>query len=533
MDSSITTAVKKNLGISEIENILTRAVYQVLNKNNPHSDVYNNLERTHNIQPDPRNQLRLIAERHCKRVERMYDKKLHERREMDRIHTDNKIKQIREEYEDELKEYKKRLEKEKNILEQTVRDRERDLQQRSDIRLMAKENDFEIRWKFLENRGTELNLLKEQLEIASEGFKKKMKAELESIRIEWEKLSAMKSDLEGTSSPISNVQIPIFKERIIELEKHCEDLKNQLSSKEAEGFILKQKLEMKGEHGNHTADIERLIMENRELKKEIQKYTKLYEGVEVDLKKNIVQSKLTTEALQFKVNEQKMIIGLLNEKVKSLSLEKHSHNRSFIASPLQTGKKNRRHRHVNSSFDSDISEFSVGGTADSNEIEKIKKRIQNLDNIAKELDMSVEHYTLKRVGIVGSHESLLVSHDGYDDYCRQSSSQTSPEKARFPTAKQPVVEKEVKEEKIKIDEPKKNVTPPPVNTQEDDYYSGIDPVMAQYMRLVGEKRNEDEAKNTIEKESRQHNSLEPEEVRQADEVVGLEYNNDLDNDIDW
>ncbi|KAJ1365788.1 hypothetical protein KIN20_026225 [Parelaphostrongylus tenuis] len=410
----------------DVENILTKAVYRALNVNNHFAHVLGqhapvNVDKNL-TSADPHHQLRLVAEKLCARVERRYEKRLLQQREQDRADIDRKLADIRAEYSEQMEMRRRDLERKRVRLEEQFAQKDRALRHKLELELSEKESALEITRKSLETRLTELTLSKEHLDRVKVEFQAKFAADVELLNREWERVSGRKEELRAFyRQEFENEQQELL-ERSIELEKENVNLKKKVVDYETELSKMRSQLAILG---NLQEDLKianerirkevaenyrlsrcnyeagRLREENAHLKEDIEQLRSLTAVVNVGSPVKDVR-KSSEELQSTKINELKMIIKMMGDKVNSLTSERDylrdvlrfSHKDIYrIASRVRKTDANRSssnkisHQNFrNSTEDSSVSSTLSGCGSD---LQKIRKRFSVLDELAKTLDTTV------------------------------------------------------------------------------------------------------------------------------------------------
>uniref|UniRef100_A0A1I7WWD8 DUF5741 domain-containing protein n=1 Tax=Heterorhabditis bacteriophora TaxID=37862 RepID=A0A1I7WWD8_HETBA len=206
-------------------------------------------------------------------------------------------------------------------------------------------------------------------------------------------------------------------------------------------------------------DYDYLANQNAKLSEELSKLkTECSRSRAVEIQERDIERKITEESYQLKIKELKMVVAMMvriNNKIKSLSSERNFLRdelralRKEVLKDASRGRKrdalfkidskeigSRRRRAVstlNELSDVETSEeasvtsstFSDGNV----EIKKIKERIRNLDEIARDLDATVEHFTSCRSN--NQERSLPTLQESFRDTTLESDKNESIKKADF------------------------------------------------------------------------------------------------------
>ncbi|EGT33149.1 hypothetical protein CAEBREN_09559 [Caenorhabditis brenneri] len=460
----------------DMENILTRSLYRVLNNTtqvppqvavkNQNVDKMNFQDRktaiavarpnNHQIgnasSVDMDMQMRLLAQEICSRVERKYERKLDDTRERDRRDTERRLVSIRSEYEAKYQLQLGKLEKEKNRLMDQIAERERTLEHRMEMRSAEREHDLAAKQRIVENRAIELTLNKENFEKMREEWQRKMEGELEEMRLERERIevATSKTTDRRRSEMAVEAEVNMWKKRTEELEHDANITRKRIGEMMEENFHLKDQIvsidqvkreldvamtalnETRAELATskvelrRTGDYDQLKGENEQLKIEIERFR---------LKSNQrIQSAVEETISEYSAKEAKwkriaglsqQRIAVLTEKIKDLEIERDV-LRQEVKNRQNTLGKSQHHVHSNGQkktysktmFRSISPSESTSSLSEGEmEILNIRQRIQNLDEIAKELDASVEQFST-----AGATRKVFNKNDSnvelYDDFCR-------------------------------------------------------------------------------------------------------------------
>ncbi|KAK6734476.1 hypothetical protein RB195_017955 [Necator americanus] len=454
----------KRIPTWDVETILTRAVYRALN---------NNCQFTHVLDNSPINvdksvpstdaqlQLRLVAEKLCKRVERRYEKKLLQQRERDRAETDRKLNDIRNEYSEQVEVRRRDLERERIRLEDEFVEKERSLRQKIELQLAEKESALEITRKSLETRLAELTITKEHLDRIKSDFQAKYASDIDTLNREWERLSGKKSELRAVFQREFEVELHQLKEELLKLEEENTTLKKKISDSGTELFEMRSKLsklavlekdlqianerlrkEMEENHqlSRYKYESERLREENALMKEEIEQLRAFF----LEPKTMNSLSKPSVEVYQLKITELKTVIRMMSEKITSLSSE-----RDYLREMLRCARKDvfrdtvnrgkEQHnggvftsvrsrkllRDTDSSEDTSVSSSALSECA--SDLRLIQERFSTLENLAKTLDTTVNcvaaAHSLTHDQLGGS--PILSLSENYDDFCRSLKNTTN------------------------------------------------------------------------------------------------------------
>ncbi|CAB3406402.1 unnamed protein product [Caenorhabditis bovis] len=460
-----------------MENLLTRSLYKVLNNNptvvrpqnadnvdkirlpNFHTTVAIARPNNHRIgalpSTDMEMQLKLLAQEICSKVERRYEKKLEEAREKDRKDTERRLLAIKAEYDAKVKVQLSKVEREKNHALDQLAERERTLEHRLEMRISEKEHDVETRRRTIENRMAELMLNKENFEKVKEEWNRKLEAEMEEIRLEKEKLAmnAVQVSARQSSDIVHEHELRMWKKRTKDLENDANETRRKIAELMAENFRLldenssvehiKTEIELTARNLNETrqelaaarleirrtADYDRLKAENEQLRKEIEELRiQNSQRIQAAVAEKCDEFEESEQKHRKMLNSAKSRIALLTEKCREFEME-----RDMLKQELKTMQKmvsrggflnSTTKSRTNNNYKrcrrqkSTVSESSTSSLSEGEmEILHIRQRIQNLDEIAKELDASVEHFSFS------SNRKEPIDYDDskvelYDDFCR-------------------------------------------------------------------------------------------------------------------
>ncbi|KHJ97633.1 hypothetical protein OESDEN_02387 [Oesophagostomum dentatum] len=451
-----------------MESILTRAVYRALS---------NNVQIPQALDHSPANvdkwlptsdaqlQLKLIAEKLCKRVERRYEKKLQQQRERDRIETARRLSDIKTEYTEQLDVKRRELERERLRLVDEFAERERVLRHKIELQLAEKESALEISRKSLETRLAELTLNKEHLDRIKTEFHAKFASDVEKLNQEWERLGAKREELKALFKVELEEEQLQLKEKIAELEKENATLKKKISENGTEVYELRSRMarvntleedlqfaserlrkqvEENHQLSRYKYEAERLREENSFLKQELEQMRSVNRATAVPNTSNEVAKAQEIDVYQMKIREMKTVLRMMNDKITSLTSE-----RDYLRDMLRAVRKDVFREAVVRSGehhagkpgvsvrtrkllrDTDSSEgTSVSSSAlseCSSEFRNIKERFATLENLAKTLDTTIDCVTAARSMTqdqFGSSPALSIS-ENYDDFCRSMKTSTS------------------------------------------------------------------------------------------------------------
>ncbi|KAL6734124.1 hypothetical protein Aduo_004697 [Ancylostoma duodenale] len=461
-------AEAKRIPTWDVETILTRAVYRALNNNTQFAQALDhppvNVDKAcvYNFScistTDAQLQLRLVAEKLCKRVERRYEKRLLHQRERDRAETDRKLNDIRNEYSEQMEVRRRDLERERIRLEDEFSEKERNLRHKIEMHLAEKENVLEITRKSLETRLTELTLSKEHLDRAKAEFHAKFTSDVEMLNREWERLSGKKEELRSVFKQEFEAEQQQLKEKSLELEKENIALKKKISESGTELFELRSKLSRvaaveedlqianerlrKETEENHRLsrlkyEIERLREENAFLKEEIEQLKSISREPKAASSLKDSSKFPGEEVYQVKIRELKTIIKLMNDKITSVSSE-----RDYLRDMLRAARKDvfretvakkKEHpvgkpsttyssrkflRNTDSSEDTSVSSSSLSERG--SDLRNIQERFAALENLAKTLDTTIDCVAAARSMAHDEYANspVLSTSENYGDFCR-------------------------------------------------------------------------------------------------------------------
>uniref|UniRef100_A0A0K0D193 Coiled-coil domain-containing protein 176 n=1 Tax=Angiostrongylus cantonensis TaxID=6313 RepID=A0A0K0D193_ANGCA len=403
---------------------------------------------------DPHHQLRLVAEKLCARVERRYEKRLLQQREQDRADIDLKLADIRAEYSEQMEMRRRDLEREKARLEEQFAQKDRALRHKLELELSEKESALEITRKSLETRLTELTLSKEHLDRVKAEFHAKFAADTEMLNREWERVSARKEELRAFYRQEFQEEQQKLLERTAQLEKENGNLRRKIADREAEMNQMRSQLailenlqedlkvanerirkEVADNYRLSRCNYEagRLREENTYLKEELEQLKSLTSVANVTNSLKDAR-KSSDELYSTKMNELKMIIKMMGDKINSLTSERDylrdvlrfSHKDVYkVVARLKKGDAIRRTRmykisHQNRESTEDTSVSSTLSSCGS-DLQKIRKRFSILDELAKTLETTVDCVNAANT----FHDQFFTSSTPYDsknyeEFCRTS-----------------------------------------------------------------------------------------------------------------
>ncbi|EYC30694.1 hypothetical protein Y032_0004g1718 [Ancylostoma ceylanicum] len=454
-------AEAKRIPTWDVETILTRAVYRALNNNSQFTQALDhppvNVDKCLST-TDAQLQLRLVAEKLCKRVERRYEKRLLQQRERDRAETDRKLNDIRNEYSEQMEVRRRDLERERVRLEDEFSEKERNLRHKIELHLAEKENVLEITRKTLETRLTELTLSKEHLDRAKAEFHAKFTSDVEMLNREWERLSGKKEELRAVFQQEFEAEQRQLKGRLFELEKENMDLKKKISESGAELFESRSKLskfaaveedlqianerlrkEMEENHrlSRLKYEMERLREENAFLKEEIEQLKSISREPKASSSQKDSLKFPGEEVYQVKIRELKTVIKLMNDKIASVSSE-----RDYLRDMLRAARKDvfretaaKRKEYASGKAITSFSSHKILRNTDSSEetsmsssslsergadLRNIQERFATLENLARTLDTTIDCVAVARSMTHDEYATspALSTSENYDEFCR-------------------------------------------------------------------------------------------------------------------
>uniref|UniRef100_A0A8R1DEB8 Uncharacterized protein n=1 Tax=Caenorhabditis japonica TaxID=281687 RepID=A0A8R1DEB8_CAEJA len=461
----------------DMENILTRSLYRVLNNTTqipPHIAKNQNVDklafpekRTTIAVARPNNhqignasaldmdvQMRLLAQEICGRVERKYERKLDEARDRDRRETDKRLNSIRVEYEAKYQLQLGKLEKEKIRLMDAVAERERTLEHRMEMRNAEKEHDLSAKQRTLENRALELTLSKENFEKVRDDWQRKMDGEIEEMRLERERIevSTAKTTERKRSELSVEAEAKMWKKRSEELEQDADVTRKRIGEMMEENFRLKDQAGTVGQvkreldvtmnslnetrdelaasrvEIRRTGDYDRVKDENDELRIEIERLRhRNSQRVEAAVNETIAEYSAKEAKWKRIAGLSQQRIAILSEKLKEIEMERDVLRQEMKTMQKMIGRRGGKSNKTNktnlirsiSPLGRSTSSSSSSSSLSDGEMEilNIRQRIQNLDDIAKELDASVDHF-----GAAANRRIFFPSNESnvemYDDFCR-------------------------------------------------------------------------------------------------------------------
>ncbi|CAJ0608649.1 unnamed protein product [Cylicocyclus nassatus] len=448
---------RKRIPTWDVESILTRAVYRALSSNGQFSQALDhppiNVDKCLTT-TDAQLQLKLVAEKLCKRVERRYEKKLLQQRERDRAEIARKLSEIRNEYAEQVDVKRRDLDRERVRLEESYVEKERNLRHKLEMQLAEKESALEITRKSLENRLAELNMNKEHLDRIKAEFHTKFASDVEKLNEEWERLSAKREELRVVFKEEFEEEQHHMKEKLVELENENIVLRKRLSENGTDLFEMRsklskmatleedlqfanEKLRREAEENHRLSrskfEAERLKEENIFLKEEIERLTTATRQQSASVPAQS-SSKPSDDLQQSKIRELKTIIRMMNDRITSLTSE-----RDYLREMLRDAKRQfsretvglkqigleritlrsrRLLRDTDSSEDTSMSSSAVSECA--SDLRTIKERFATLENMAKTLDTTIDCVAAARSM---THDPLVSSpepnvSENYDDFCR-------------------------------------------------------------------------------------------------------------------
>uniref|UniRef100_A0A1I7TZC3 IF rod domain-containing protein n=1 Tax=Caenorhabditis tropicalis TaxID=1561998 RepID=A0A1I7TZC3_9PELO len=457
-----------------MENILTRSLYRVLNNTTqvpPHVSSKsqsvdkmgfpdrkttiavarpNNHQIGNSSSVNMDLQMRLLAQEICGRVERKYEKKLDEAREWDRRDTERRLSSIRSEYEAKYHLQLGKLEKEKIRLLDQISERERTLEHRMEMRSAEREHDLAAKQRIVENRAIELTLNKENFDRNREEWLKKVEADQEEMRLERERIEiASSKTIDRRRSEIAiEAEVNMWKKRTNELEQDANETRKRIGEMMEENFHLKDQIgsvdQMNRElqvtmsllndtrdelakskvEIRRTGDYDQIKEENEQLKIEIERIRlKNTQRVQSAIEETVSEYSAKEAKWKRIANLSQQRIAVLTEKIKDLEVE-----RDVLRQEVKNSRKAKGSYKLNDKpqkkIQSNVFLRSISPTESTSslsegemEILNIRQRIQNLDEIAKELDASVAQFatTGTKRRIFDKNESNV---ELYDDFCR-------------------------------------------------------------------------------------------------------------------
>ncbi|KAF1757673.1 hypothetical protein GCK72_014129 [Caenorhabditis remanei] len=461
----------------DMENILTRSLYRVLNSTtqvpthvaskNQNVDKMNFSSRPQPIAvARPNNhqignsssvdidmQMKLLAQEICGRVERKYERKLDEVRERDRKDTERRLASIRSEFEAKYQLQLGKLEKEKNRLLDQISERERTLEHRMEMRSAEREHDLAAKQRTVENRAIELTLNKENFEKTKEEWQKRMEEDLEEMRLERERIevAASKTTDRRRSEMAVEAEVSMWKKRTAELEHDANETRKRLGDLMEDNFRLKdqtgaisqvkreldvtmtalnesrEELAASKVEIRRTGDYDQMKEENDQLKIEIERIRlKTTQRVQSAVEETIAEYSAKEAKWKRIAGLSQQRIAVLTEKLKDLEIERDVLRQEIKTMQKMVGRGSSQKLQVQNltkhqskiMFRSVSPSESTSSLSDGElEILNIRQRIQNLDDIAKELDASVEHFSTSGISqkVFDKNESNV---ELYDDFCR-------------------------------------------------------------------------------------------------------------------
>ncbi|CAA92639.2 Cilia- and flagella-associated protein 157 [Caenorhabditis elegans] len=460
----------------DMENILTRSLYRVLNSSTqvpPHivtksqnvdkmsfpdrkSTIAVARPNNHQIgnasSVDMDMQMRLLAQEICGRVERKYERKLEDVRERDRRDTERRLISIRSEYESKYQLQLGKLEKEKNRLLDQIAERERTLEHRMEMRSAEREHDLVAKQRTVENRAIELTLNKENFEKCRDEWQRKMELEMEELRLERERIevASLKSTDKRRSDMAIEAEISMWKKRTAELEHDANETRKRVGEMMEDNFRLKNQISSVGQiqkeldvtmtslnetreelavsrvEVRRTGDYDQLKEENDQLRIEIELLRqKTSQKVKIAVEETIAEYSAKEAKWKRIAGLSQQRIAVLSEKLKDSEIERDVLRQEMKTMQKMVGRSSagrQGHNQKNTESRKIIRSISPSGSTSSLsdgelEILNIRQRIQNLDDIAKELDASVEHFSTG-----GASRKLFDKNETnvelYDDFCR-------------------------------------------------------------------------------------------------------------------
>ncbi|CAI2351696.1 unnamed protein product [Caenorhabditis sp. 36 PRJEB53466] len=443
----------------DMENILTRSLYRVLNNTN---QVPAHIAKTQNVDkmgaPERRTtiavarpnnhqignansvdmdtQMRLLAQEICGRVERKYERKLEESRDRDRRDTERRLIAIRAEYDAKYELQLKKLEKEKARMEDHMAERERTLEHRMEMRSAEKEHDLAAKQRMVENRAIELTLNKENFEKMRDDFQRRVEGEMEELRLERERIevTTTKTTERRRTDLAVEAEAKMWKKRTEELEHDANETRKKIGEMMEENFRLRDQI---GSAGQLRKELDVTMTSLKETREELAASKEENDQLRMEIERlrlqisQRIKSAVDETIAEYSAKEAKwkrlaglsqQRIAVLTEKFKDIEME-----RDVLRQELKTvqkmvgrGSVHRQHQKKPSKvmFRSVSPSESNSSLSDGEmEILNIRQRIQNLDEIAKELDASVEHISMT----TGSRKAFDRNESNvelYDDFCR-------------------------------------------------------------------------------------------------------------------
>lgn len=473
-------AQNRNGQYFDMETLLTRALYKVLKKPID-SDAANSTEKSVEqyctytlpvvkpVRDVPNNnshiQMRLLAQQICNRVEKKFEKRLHDARSKDLVDIEKRLKAIREEYQEKCRIQENKLEKEKERLLDRVSDHERAVEHRLAMRWEEKEADIEARKRILDNRTTEMKLNLENFEKIKKEWERKVTIDEEAMKLEKERISIQK--MEFYSEKSKNVQLDgetrMWMNRCQTLEEELKELRLKYQAVLSQQFSLTDKIASLDGLKNELEMTTNRLAEERKNSERFKKKLREMENYERLKEEN---DRLRDEVMRNRaaVGERDILLRELNE-MKKLALSKQ-----------------RSKQHERGDSTSSLSEEDC-------EVLDIKKRIMNLDELARSLDQSLVNFSHEK------HTDVPNQEEAYDDFCRSIIPDTPKKMSSTPQKAIRVVSPPTQPRRIE----EKMPSPEPVQAVEQDdnlkekdseLFSGVDSVMAEYMKRMMQKREQ-------------------------------------------
>lgn len=405
-------------------------------------------------------QMRLLAQEICGRVERKYERKLDEARDRDRRDTERRLVAIRSEYDAKYQLQLTKLEKEKARMMDHVTERERTLEHRMEMRSAEKEHDLAAKQRMVENRALELSLNKENFEKYREEWQRKIDGEVEELRLQRERIevATSKTKERKRGELALEAELKMWKKRTEELEQDADATRKKIGEMMEENFRLKDQIgvvnQVKKElevtilslnetrdelaasrvEVRRTGDYDQLKEENDRLRIEVSNFNSSadpsFSTLQIE-RLRLQSAQKTQTAVDETISEYsakeakwKRIAGLsqqriavLTEKYKDIEMERDILRQELKTTQKLVGNSSKKNCHSKSAHRSVSPSESTSSLSEGElEIMNIRQRIHNLDEIARELDASIEHFSItgKRKTFDKNESNVEL----YDDFCR-------------------------------------------------------------------------------------------------------------------
>ncbi|EFP00854.1 hypothetical protein CRE_20668 [Caenorhabditis remanei] len=321
------------------------------------------------------------------------------------------------------------------------------------MRSAEREHDLAAKQRTVENRAIELTLNKENFEKTKEEWQRRMEEDLEEMRLERERIevATSKTTDRRRSEMAVEAEVSMWKKRTAELEHDANETRKRLGDLMEDNFRLKdqtgaisqvkreldvtmtalnesrEELAASKVEIRRTGDYDQVKEENDQLKIEIERIRlKTTHRVQSAVEEIIAEYSAKEAKWKRIAGLSQQRIAVLTEKLKDLEIERDVLRQEIKTMQKMVGRGSYQKLQVQNltkhqskvMFRSVSPSESTSSLSDGElEILNIRQRIQNLDDIAKELDASVEHFSTTGMSQKGfdKNESNV---ELYDDFCR-------------------------------------------------------------------------------------------------------------------